>query len=64
MRYFKTRCERIWTAFMAWLEWQDAKCWANEYHPAWVQIATKSKSEEARAIYKEKILEAYRGDLW
>ena len=44
-----------------WLEWQDAKAWAKQYHPAWVEIATKSKSEEARQYYKDMILNAYRG---
>ena len=61
MRYLKTRCERIWTDFLSWLEWQDAKAWAKQYHPGWLQIAKKSRSEEARAIYRDKILEAYRG---
>lgn len=46
----------------SWIEWQDAKDWAKQYHPAWVEIATKSKSEEARAYYKKMILGAYRGD--
>ena len=56
---------RIWNKikrkFYAWLEWQDAKAWAKVYHPAWVEIATKAEGEEARTIYKEKILAAYRG---
>ena len=58
--------EQLWYVIChklsVWFEWQDAKCWAREYHPGWLQIATKSKSEEARAIYKEKILTAYRGE--
>ena len=45
----------------SWLEWQDAKAWAKQYHPAWVEIATKSKSEDARDYYKNMILGAYRG---
>lgn len=45
----------------SWLEWQDAKAWANQYHPAWVEIATKSKSDEAREYYRKMILGAYRG---
>lgn len=48
-------------AFHSWLEWQDAKYWAKAYHPAWVHIATSSKSKEARKSYKRKILMAYRG---
>lgn len=58
--------EQVWYVIKhkleSWLEWQDAKSWAEEYHPAWVEIATKSKSEEARAYYKKMILGAYRGD--
>lgn len=46
----------------SWLEWQDAKCWAKEYHPAWVQLATKAKNKDVRAIYIDKILTAYRGE--
>lgn len=45
-----------------WLEWQDAKCWAREYHPAWVELAAKAPHEETRKEYKRKILCAYRGD--
>lgn len=48
--------------FEDWVEWQHAKDWARCMHPAWVEIATKSKSEEARAYYKKMILAAYRGD--
>lgn len=44
-----------------WFEWQDAKCWANEYHPAWVELATKARNEDIRKEYKRKILLAYRG---
>lgn len=62
MRYLKTRCERIWTDFVAWIEWQDAKCWAKEYHPAWVEIVKRTKNEEVREYYKKMILAAYRGD--
>ena len=53
--------ERFKKWLAEWIEWQDAKDWAKEYHPAWVEIATKSKSEEARAYYKNMILAAYRG---
>ena len=61
----KRRFERLWNTakrmVTEWLEWQDAKAWAKEYHPAWVEIAIKSHSEEARKYYKEMILSAYRG---
>lgn len=46
----------------AWLEWMDAKCWAKEYHPGWVQIATKAKGKTTRKIYREKIMKAFRGE--
>jgi hypothetical protein len=58
--------EQIWYVFKRklelWLEWQDAKSWAKQIHPAWVEIATKSGSEEAREYYKKMILAAYRGE--
>ena len=48
-------------AFRSWIEWQDAKEWAKEYHPAWVELAKKARHEEVRKDYKRKILLAYRG---
>ena len=48
-------------AFAEWLEWQDAKSWAKEYHPGWLYLARKSKHKEVRQIYRDKILNAYRG---
>lgn len=57
--------EQIWYvikyAVRSWLEWNDAKCWANEYHPAWVQLANKAKNKDVRQIYRDKIMKAYRG---
>ena len=47
--------------FHSWLEWQDARSWAKQYHPAWVQVATKARHEDTRKEYKRKILLAYRG---
>lgn len=44
----------------SFLEWQDAKSWAKQYHPAWLEIATKARSEDTRKEYKRKILLAYR----
>lgn len=56
---------RLWYtakyAYRKWIEWQDAKDWAREYHPAWVELAKKAKHEETRKEYKRKILLAYRG---
>jgi hypothetical protein len=57
----KREADDIGRKLKSWLEWQDAKAWANQYHPAWVEIATKSKSEEAREYYRKMILGAYRG---
>ena len=48
-------------AVQSWLEWQDIKCWAREYHPAWLEMAVKAKSEDVRQEYKLKLIEAYRG---
>ena len=48
-------------AVHSWIEWRDAKCWAKEYHPAWVEFATKARSEDVKKEYKWKILAAYGG---
>lgn len=48
--------------FLEWLEWQDAKAWAKEFHPSWVDFSTKSKHEEVRKLYREMILKYYRGE--
>ncbi len=53
--------ERLWEVLDKWLEWQNAKCWANEYHPGWVQIATKARRKTTRQIYRDKIMNAYNG---
>lgn len=54
---------QFWYQYIAgWFEWQDAKCWAKDIHPGWLQIATKCKNQETRAHYKAKILAAYRGE--
>jgi hypothetical protein len=45
-----------------WLEWLDAKAWAKEFHPSWVDFATKAKHEEVRKLYREMILKYYRGE--
>ena len=56
---------KIWNtigdAVCDWIEWQEAKAWAKKEHPAWVDIATKSKSEDVRKCCKNMILDAYRG---
>lgn len=48
-------------AIHSWNEWQDAKAWAKEYHPGWLEIAKRARHEETRKEYKRKILLAYRG---
>lgn len=48
-------------AIQSWIEWRDALDWANQYHPAWVEIAKRARHEETRKEYKRKILLAYRG---
>lgn len=57
--------KQIWLvikyAVKSWFEWQDAKCWAAEYHPAWLELAKKARHEEIRKEYKRKILLAHRG---
>ena len=47
--------------FCELMEWQDAKYWAKEYRPGWFQIATKAKTKRTRQIYRDKIMQAYRG---
>lgn len=55
--------EKLRKSFYKWLEWMDAKCWAKEIHPGWVQIATKAKTKRTRQIYRDKIIKAYRGEF-
>lgn len=57
---FVAMCEHIHDRVADWLEWQDAKCWAKDYHPAWLQMATKCKRKETKQYYRKKILAAYR----
>lgn len=54
--------ERITFRINAWLEWEDAKCWAREYHPGWLHCFKKCKHKATQAHYKAKILAAYRGE--
>ena len=49
-------------AFAEWLEWQDAQSWAKDIHPGLLYIAKKAKKKEVRLLYREKILNAYRGN--
>ena len=65
MSYRRTgSVEQIWYLIKyrvkSWLEWQDAKCWVKDIHPAWVHLATKAECKETRMIYRDKILKTYR----
>lgn len=77
MKSFYYRVEQLWyqitcpiIAFYEWLarpalewfEWEDAKCWARDHHPAWVEFARNSRHKETRQYYKEKIVAAYIGE--
>ncbi len=57
--------EQVWYVmkrkFEDWVEWQRAKEWAKLHHPAWLEIVTRTKSEEARKYFKKMILAGYRG---
>lgn len=53
---------RVLESIRAWNEWQDAKCWAYEFHPGWVHLATRAKTEETRKKYRDKIMLAYLGE--
>lgn len=46
-------------AVKSWFEWQDAKYWAKETHPAWVYLATKCRNKETQQHYKLMIMNAY-----
>lgn len=48
-------------AVTSWIEWQDAKDWAELFRPGWLLLATKAKSNDVRQMYRVKILAAYRG---
>ena len=53
---------QLTTPIAEWVEWQDAKYWAAEYRPAWVQLARHAAHKETRVYYREKIIAAYRGE--
>lgn len=56
------KIEKLIEFIRAWFEWQDAKCWAKDYHPGWVHMAKKARHNVVRQYYKDKILMAYRGE--
>lgn len=49
--------------FRRWLEWQEAKAWAKNFRPGWLYLATKSKSDSVRVIYRQKIMRSYRTEV-
>lgn len=58
--YLKQLWHGVKNAVKSWFEWKDAKSWAKEYHPAWLQIARKARLSDVRQCYRNKILEEYR----
>lgn len=48
--------------FHDWLEWQEAKEWAKDYHPGWLQIAKTARTRTTRKVYRDRILREYRGE--
>ena len=42
-----------------WMEWQNAKYWAEQYHPAWIHLATQRNRPELREMYRDKIVREY-----
>lgn len=46
-------------AAQSWIKHRNAMNWAKDFHPAWLEIATKCKNKETRQYYKLKILNAY-----
>ena len=43
--------EAMNTWYDSWLEWQLAKKWSKELHPAWVRLATQIKRPEIRETH-------------
>lgn len=41
-------------------EWNNAKNWAEVFHPAWLYLATQEKRTELKETYRNKILYEYR----
>lgn len=66
MKKLKYSIVQLWyqltTPILEWIEWQDAKYWAEDYYPAWLLIATNARTKETRLLYRRKIIAAYRGD--
>ena len=62
INWAKTLYYRALESIQANNEWEDAKCWAREFHPGWVYLATRAKREETRKKYREKIILAYLGE--
>ena len=44
----------------SWIEWENAKIWAELTHPSWLQYATQIRRPELRETYRKKILDGYR----
>lgn len=53
---------RLRARVRAFFDWMDAKYWAKEWHPAWVQMATQARHPETRAYYRAKIVAEWSRD--
>lgn len=53
----------IETMVDAWREWQRAKKWSKDYHPAWVRLASQRSRPEVRKTYRKMVLDAYRNKI-
>lgn len=58
----KFALDRLIDNFHDWIEWQDAKSWAKEYHPGLLHLARKARMKETRRIFRNKIVKAYQGE--
>lgn len=56
--------EQLWYLFKyavkSRLEWWKAVAWAEDFHPAWVEIYNRTRNDEVREVYRNKILRGYR----
>lgn len=56
--------EQIWYIFIGKMkakwEWWMAVRWAEEAHPAWVEIHKRTYSALTREVYRKMILDGYR----
>lgn len=58
--WFEQVCYVVKHAVEVKLEWLDAKAWANQYHPAWVDFYKRAPHKHVRELYRKMILDGYR----